>query len=139
MGHLLHYDIDPETERKMKQEKEKLEKVDHTIRYITAPDSDVVDKFKETYQDNKHEMFKKCRMMFSKVMQTYYPGMKPNMVENKEILLNNIHQYVGIVSNFFRTPTSQLQGYSESNIVPLELKKAEEKDDESKKAQESAK
>lgn len=124
---------------KMKQEKEKLEKVDHTIRYITAPDSDVVDKFKETYQDNKHEMFKKCRMMFSKVMQTYYPGMKPNMVENKEILLNNIHQYVGIVSNFFRTPTSQLQGYSESNIVPLELKKAEEKDDESKKAQESAK
>ncbi len=124
---------------KMKQEKEKLEKVDHTIRYVTAPDSDVVDNFKETYQDNKHEMFKKCRMMFSKVMQTYYPGMKPNMVENKEVLLNNIHQYVGIISNFFRTPTSQLQGYNEANIVTLELKKEEENDDESKKAEESAK
>lgn len=124
---------------KIKQEKEKLEKVDHTLHYVTAPDSDVVDNFKTTYSDNKHEMFKKCRMMFSKVMQTYYPGLKPNMVENKDILLNNIHQYVGIISNLFRSPTAQLQGYNESNVVELALKKEEPKEEDSKKEQESAK
>ena len=87
--------------------------------YANAPSKDIVDSFVEAYSDDKNEYYKFARMMGSKIMDTYYPGIKPKEIK-PECLNHNLQQYVGIIFNMFLPAMSRLVDYSEASVTELE-------------------
>lgn len=112
-----------ETGKKKIQDVEKhIEDVRSVITYVLQPSRDVVDNFVSNYTDNKAEGYKLSRMIGSKIAKTYYPGIDVKSVD-MESFVNNLQQYMGIITNMFLPAMDQFADYSEGNIT--ELKKAE--------------
>ena len=101
--------------------------VENVVTYANAPSKDIVDSFVEAYSDDKNEYYKFARMMGSKIMDTYYPGIKPKEIK-PECLNHNLQQYVGIIFNMFLPAMSRLVDYSEASVT--ELEKIESVEDE---------
>lgn len=117
-------------ENKIKAYTAAIESYREVISYVTNPEGKDIENFVEAYNNKDHENYKFARRVGHNIFDTYYPGIKMQTVK-PEILVNNLHQYAGVIVNMFRDPLAQLQLYSESNITELEF--VEEKGEEAKK------
>jgi hypothetical protein len=109
-----------ETIEKAKKHIEDIEKV---VLYCNVPSLSIVEQFSKDYVDNKAEGFKNARMIGSKILTTYYPGLDVKNVDS-ESLVHNLQQYVGIICNMFLPALNRLSNYSEANIVEMKAKEA---------------
>lgn len=105
--------------KKIENAKNHIKNVEDVVLYVNVPDRSVIDNFASDYTDNNREGYKMARMMGSKIVNTYYPGLDVKSV-NKEALVHNLQQYVGVIANMFLPPLSQLADFSEANITELE-------------------
>ena len=107
---------------KMEKHIEDIEKV---VEYCNMPSKSVVDEFEKAYGDNKSEGFKAARMIGSKIIDCYYPGVDIKGVK-PESLMHNMKQYIGVICNMFLPPLEQMTDYSEANFTELEFVTPEE-------------
>lgn len=89
------------------------------IEMINCPSAESIDLIVNNY-DNKEDAvaYKSARRVFSNVAKTYYGSLDLKQVK-QDVLKNNIKIYMGIITNLFRDPMSQIEGYSESGITEL--------------------
>lgn len=118
-------------DEKIANAKKHIEDIEQVVTYVNVPSRDIVEAFADDYKDDKREGYKFARMTGSKILETYYPGVKPKEVE-QENLIHNLQQYMGIIFNMFLPAMSQLIDFSEANIT--ELVKVEAPVEESKNA-----
>lgn len=121
--------------QKIKIAEKHIEDIEEVVTCTNVPDRAIVDSFIDNYTDNNAEGYKFARMMGSKIIDTYYPGVKAKEMD-QENLTHNLQQYVGVIFNMFLPAMQQLVDFSEANIT--ELKKAEEKPAEEAAAAEGA-
>lgn len=115
--------------QKIKNANDHIADVEKVVSYANMPSADIVNNFAEDYNDDKREGYKFARMMGSKIMETYYPGLKAKEVD-QDALVHNLQQYVGVIFNMFLPPMSALIDFSEANIT--ELNKVEAPAEETK-------
>lgn len=121
--------------QKIKIAEKHIEDIEEVVTCANVPDRAIVDSFIDNYTDSNAEGYKFARMMGSKIIDTYYPGVKAKEMD-QENLTHNLQQYVGVIFNMFLPAMQQLVDFSEANIT--ELKKAEEKPAEEAAAAEGA-
>lgn len=114
-------------EAEIKRIEGKIAEYNTATAYAMSPSIETVKTFVEAYNDNKHEGFKNARMTASKILNSYYPGIKIKDVEPDNLMVV-LEQYFGVILNFFLPPVDQFVMYSEKNIP--ELKKVEPKKEE---------
>lgn len=105
--------------------KSRISAVNEVVVYVNVPDQSIVNRFAEDYKDNKAEGFKIARMIGSKIAHTYYPDVDLKSV-NMDNLVHNLQQHMGIITNMFLPPLSQMVNYSAANLTELEIVKKEE-------------
>lgn len=113
-------------EAEIKRIEGKIAEYNAATAYAMSPSIETVKTFVEAYNDNKHEGFKNARMTASKILNSYYPGIKIKDVEPDNLMVI-LEQYFGVILNFFLPPVDQFVMYSEKNIP--ELKKVEPKEE----------
>lgn len=106
-------------ENVIKNAKKHIEDVKKAVEYAYMPDLDVINNFKSNYTNNSAEGYKMARMIGSKILDSYFPGVKAKDIKT-ECLVFNLHQYIGIISNMFIPAANSLDGFSEGNITELE-------------------
>ena len=129
-------------ETEIKKINELINEYNRTVGYAMMPSITCAKEFIAAYNDNKSQGFKNARMTASKILATYYPGIKLTEVEHDNLMVI-LEQYFGVIINMFLPPVDQSAEYSESNIPQLkkvekktEEKPAEEKPTEEKPAEE---
>lgn len=105
--------------QKIANVKKHLEQIETVVSYVNMPPREVIDAFPEDYVDSNREGYKMARMMGAKIIDSYYPGVKPKEIK-QESLVHNLHQYVGIISNMFLPALEQMIDFSEANVSELE-------------------
>ena len=105
--------------QKIANVKKHLEQIETVVSYVNMPPREVIDAFSEDYVDSNREGYKMARMMGAKIIDTYYPGVKPKEIK-QESLVHNLHQYMGIISNMFLPALEQMVDFSEANVSELE-------------------
>lgn len=121
-------------EEKIASAKKYIEDIEEVVTFVNMPSRDIINAFPDDYKDSSREGYKFARMMGSKILETYYPGIKAKEME-QENLVHNLHQYVGIICNMFLPAMEQLVDFSEANVTELEkAPAAEEKPSEEKNA-----
>jgi hypothetical protein len=87
----------------------------------------IVDSLVEDYnaEDQESEKCKLAHRIVSNIMSTYYPEIDIKKAD-KDSMLKNVQQRAGIIVNMFRDKLSQSINYSESNLVEMAEKEAEE-------------
>jgi hypothetical protein len=111
--------------QKIASVKKHIEAVKAVIDYTNIPDRSVIDSFPEDYVDDKREGYKMARMIGAKIIDSYYPGIKPKEIK-QENLVHNLHQYIGVICNLFLPAMQQMTDFSEANITELEKVEATE-------------
>ena len=106
--------------QKIANAKKHIDDVEKVVTYCNMPTKDVVDMFETSYNDNKSEGFKAARMIGSKIVDCYYPGINIKGVK-PESLMHNMKQYIGVICNMFLPPLEQMTDYSEANFTDLEF------------------
>lgn len=114
-------------ETEIKKINELINEYNHTVGYAMMPSTTCAKEFIAAYNDNKSQGFKNARMTASKILATYYPGIKLTEVEHDNLMVI-LEQYFGVIINMFLPPVDQSAEYSESNIP--QLKKVEKKTEE---------
>lgn len=113
-----------------------IEGAENSIKYLNnviamanMPSAETIEKLLNAY-DNKEDRdnWKVAHRIFSNVAKTYYGSVDLSRAK-KDVLDHNVKEYIGIITNMFRDPLTQIPDYSEANITELEFI-----DDESKKA-----
>lgn len=127
-------------ETEIKKINELINEYNCTVGYAMMPSTTCAKEFIAAYNDNKSQGFKNARMTASKILATYYPGIKLTEVEHDNLMVI-LEQYFGVIINMFLPPVDQSAEYSESNIPELKKveKKIEEKPAEEKPAEEDPK
>lgn len=115
--------------QKIKNVEAHIAAVEQAVNYTHIPDRSVIDSFKSNFLDPSSEGYKMARMMGSKIIDSYYPGIKVKEYD-QEILSSNLQQYMGTISNMFLPPMDQIPDYSEKNIVELKKLEVEEPTEE---------
>lgn len=114
------------TEDAIRYNKTQIEEMNRIIAEVTNPTFDGVDTLIEDYKsDEKSEKYAMAHRIVDDVMKTYYPDVDRTKVD-EETMLKNAQQHAGIIVNMFRDKLSQSINYSESNLVEMAEKKAEE-------------
>ena len=111
--------------QKIAHAKKHIEDIEKVVEYCNMPSKSVVDEFEKSYGDNKSEGFKAARMIGSKIIDCYYPGVDIKGVK-PESLMHNMKQYIGVICNMFLPPLEQMTDYSEANFTELEFITTEE-------------
>ena len=111
--------------QKIAHAKKHIEDIEKVVEYCNMPSKSVVDEFEKAYSDNKSEGFKAARMIGSKIIDCYYPGVDIKGVK-PESLMHNMKQYIGVICNMFLPPLEQMTDYSEANFTELEFVTPEE-------------
>lgn len=93
--------------------------------YAMNPSADTVKVFVNDYNDNKAEGFKNARMTASKILNSYYPGIKMKDVEQDNLILV-LEQYFGVILNLFLPDMDKIAEYSVENIPELKKIGAED-------------
>ena len=106
--------------QKIANAKKHIDDIEKVVTYCNLPSKDIVNAFETCYNDNKSEGFKAARMIVSKIIDCYYPGVDIKNVK-PESLMHNIKQYIGVICNMFLPPLEQMTDYSEANFVELEF------------------
>lgn len=109
--------------QKIKNANDHIAHVEEVISFANVPSRTIIDSFAEDYMDSSREGYKFARMMGSKILESYYPGIKAKEMD-QDNLVHNLTQYMGIIFNFFLPAMQQLVDFSEAKIT--ELKKAED-------------
>ena len=117
--------------QKIANAKNHLEAIENVVAYANVPSRELIDSFVSDYTDSSREGYKMARMIGAKIMESYYPGIKPKEVD-QESLVHNLQQYMGVITNMFLPPMSSIVEYSEANIT--ELAKVEPAKEEEKNA-----
>lgn len=115
----------------IKNAKKHIADVENVVTFVNMPSRDVVDNFPANYTNNKAEGFKLARMIGSKIMNSYYGGIKPSTVK-PDCLVHNLQQYMGVITNMFLPPLNRIMDYSEANIGELEKVEVASTEEESK-------
>lgn len=120
-------------------EKERREKYGEHIAYfkkaadiVNSASTDLADNFIEAYNDDKHAMYPVVRRAGRNIIDTYYRGKDITKVDS-EVLVKNLAQHAGIITNLFRDPLGQRVDYSESNLVDMFPPEVPEKKPEEEK------
>ena len=114
------------TEAAIRYNKTQIEEMNRIIDEVTNPTFDGVDTLIEDYKsDEKSEKYAMAHRIVDDVMKTYYPDVDRTKVD-EETMLKNAQQRAGIIVNMFRDKLSQSINYSESNLVEMAEKEAEE-------------
>ena len=105
--------------------KKHIEDIENVVTYANIPSRAIVDSFAKDYVDDSAEGYKFARMMGSKILNSYYPGVKASEIET-ENLVHNLQQYMGVIFNLFLPAMQRLSDFSEANITELKKKEAEQ-------------
>lgn len=106
--------------QKIAHAKKHIDDIEKVVTYCNMPSKSVVEEFEAAYTDNKSEGFKNARMIGSKIVDCYYPGVDIKGVK-PESLMHNMKQYIGVICNMFLPPLEQMTDYSEANFTELEF------------------
>ena len=117
-------------EEKIATQERNIAHFEEVLGYVMSPTCDFVENFEEKYLTRDTD----ARRTFKSVVDSYYDDIEVKEMK-QNIVLANVCQYVGIITNLFREPGSTIEGYSMSNIQDLEpIETTEEKPaEESKK------
>ena len=116
-----------EGEKTIAKMKKHIEDIERVVTYCNMPSKDSVSEFENSYNDNKSEGFKAARMIGSKIVDCYYPGVNVKGVK-PESLMHNMKQYIGVICNMFLPPLEQMADYSEANFTDLEFVEGKKED-----------
>lgn len=95
---------------------------EEVLGYVMSPTCDFVYNFRDKYVERDTDA---CRT-FKSVVDSFYDDIEIKEMK-QNIVLDNVCQYVGIVTNLFREPGSAIEGYALSNIQELEPNSTTEK------------
>jgi hypothetical protein len=115
--------------QKIEHANKHIEDVENVVTCANIPNREIIDSFSENFTNNASEGYKFARMIGSKILDTYFPGVKAKDID-QECLIHNLIQYIGIIFNFFLPPMQMLSEFSEANVT--EMKAAETPKEEPK-------
>lgn len=115
-----------ELEDKIATQERNIAHFEEVLGYVMSPSCDFVENFKEKYLTRDTD----ARRTFKSVVDSYYDDIEIKEMK-QNIVLANVCQYVGIITNLFREPGSAIEGYAMSNIQDLEPIESENKSEES--------
>jgi hypothetical protein len=97
------------------------------LNIVNNPSHDMIDKLIDNYklEDTESEEYKLAHRVVSEIMRTYYADLKIDELD-QDVMLKNVQQRAGIIVNLFRDPLSRSINYSETNLVEMVKKAAEE-------------
>lgn len=102
-------------EEKIATREKNIEHFNDVLGYVMNPSSEFVNNFLDNYiAHEKNEM-----KVFKSVADSYYDDIEIKEMKQDGVR-KNIHQYVGIITNLFRSGTDAIDGYSVANLVELE-------------------
>lgn len=102
-------------EAKIETKKKNIEHFEEVLGYVMNPSSEFVNKFMDNYlAHEKNEM-----RVFKSICECFYDDIEVKEMKQDGVR-KNVHQYVGIVTNLFRSGTDAIEGYSAANLVELE-------------------
>lgn len=120
-------------------EKERRKKYGEHIAYfkksadiVNSASTDLANNFIAAYNDDKNPLYTVARRAGRNIADTYYRGKDLTKVD-QEVLLKNLAQYAGIITNLFRDPLGQQVNYSESNLIDMFPPEVPEKKPEEEK------
>lgn len=100
------------------EKKVDIEYAKEVMNMVVNPGSDILEVLVDAYNDDKHENHVVAVSIFDSILKTMYANEDMTKYEAK-CVEHNVVQYAGIIINLFRDPLSQLEGYSEGNMVEL--------------------
>ena len=85
---------------------------------LTDASTDTVDSLLTDYADAKSDNNRAARLVFQKVLETYYGDVD---LEKNDLatVKHNIQQRAGIIVNLFRDPTTPNPTYNEANLIEM--------------------
>jgi hypothetical protein len=97
------------------------------LNIVNNPSHEMIVKLIDNYklEDTESEEYKLAHRVVSEIMRTYYADLKINELD-QDVMLKNVQQRAGIIVNLFRDPLSRSINYSETNLVEMVKKAAEE-------------
>lgn len=121
------------TETSIRVNEEKIKELQGIINIVTNPSFDVVDNLIANYNsENKESVeYKLAHRIVHNIMGSYYPDVKSEELD-ENIMLNNVQQRAGIITNLFRDSMTQSIKYNEANLVPMAKKEAEKEEETEK-------
>ncbi len=128
-------------EDKIKIIEANIKRAQSVIDLVNNPSADYTNKFAEAYKSDDQ----KTRMLTHKTLKSVINCYKPEISNEKlgiakvDSLLATTTQYLGYITNLFRTPDNQLSGYGLDSIPEILFKSDEELAEEKKAAEEDAK
>lgn len=96
------------------------------INYVQSPSSNLADDFIDDYENKDSENYRAAREAFGFITRAYY-GADAVKSLNQAALKQNVQQYIGVITNLFRSPNQQLMSYKEAYIVDLTVEGEPEK------------
>lgn len=111
-----------ELEDKIAVQERNIAHFEEVLGYVMSPTCDFVENFRDKYVERDTDA---CRT-FKSVVDSFYDDIEIKEMK-QNIVLDNVCQYVGIVTNLFREPGSAIEGYALSNIQELEPNSTTEK------------
>lgn len=103
--------------KKIEAYKSNIDHFNEVIDNAYNPSDEIAKTFIEDVQNAESENYKLARKLLSTIGQTYYGSDLKTL--NQEDLRHNVQQMIGIITNLFRNPSEQIDGYSTANIVEL--------------------
>ena len=89
------------------------------IQYVYSPSSALADDFIDDYDNHESENYRAAREAYGFITRAYYGADKAKSL-NQTALKQNVQQYIGVITNLFRSPNQQLMAYKEAYITELE-------------------
>lgn len=100
---------------KIETYKKNIEHFGEVRQYVIEPSSSVADEWPTMFKEKD----KLANLIYGAVVDCYYDDIEVKEMK-RDIVVHNVQQYIGVITNMFRNPGNSIQNYSESNILPLE-------------------
>ena len=107
-----------DVEGKIESCKNSIAHCEEIINLLTDASTDTVDSLLTDYTDAKSDNNRAARLIFQKVVETYYGDVD---FEKNDLatVKHNVQQRAGIIVNLFRDPTTPNPTYNEANLIEM--------------------
>lgn len=113
-------------EKKIAGLRKSIEHFNEMLSLVTDPSFDLADNFIAAINDKENKLYISATSVASEIMNCYYRGVEIPELERDSLLLN-VQQHIGIIINLFSSSINYRDEYNEGNLISFEPeKKAEE-------------
>ncbi|WP_173431827.1 hypothetical protein [Sharpea azabuensis] len=108
-------------EEKIATYKSNIEHFKDVIDVTHSPNSEFADDFLDDYDNPESETYRRARQAFKYITHSFY-GDDFTKEANQSHIKKNVQQYIGLITNMFRSAANQFEQFSESKLIDLTAK-----------------